>query len=275
MNTIKQSELKDKAREALATLQADLAAGKSEGLQAYLSFSGRFHHYSVGNQILIWYQCPKASYVAGFKKWQSEFGRYVKKGEHGIMIRVPMFKKAATPDDDPDVFFGTGYVFDLAQTDGQPFEVPNLRLIGEVEASYTQGIEAAIRAAGLELVDEDMATNKHGYFDRANNKIAISTANLGAARLKTLAHEYAHSLLHSDGSENAQKTIKEMEAESAAFIVCAHFGINSLRASGDYLQLYDPDLKAFTERMERIVQTAIKIITETEKHLPERIKVAA
>src|SRR6266849_4900069 len=128
------SNSNDKARkaaeEALERLSAELEAGKSEDLKAYLDAMGRFRRYSWGNVLLISSQRPTATHVAGFHTWH-DLGRAVKKGEKGIMIFAPVVvKREASPDEtqtkEPSLKepfrvagFRTAYVFDVSQTEGK------------------------------------------------------------------------------------------------------------------------------------------------------------
>src|SRR5438445_4259264 len=120
------------AEGALNRLSAALEAGRSETLNQYLAAMGRFHRYSWGNVLLINSQRPDATQVAGFHTWH-DLGRWVKKGEKGIMIFAPMLvkeKDATGPDvakgaaKSDQIFrlagFRTAYVFDASQTEGRP-----------------------------------------------------------------------------------------------------------------------------------------------------------
>ncbi|HEX6822555.1 MAG TPA: ArdC family protein, partial [Candidatus Sulfotelmatobacter sp.] len=101
------------------------AARQSELFTRYLRTSAAFWDYSWHNQMLIWRQCPNASFVGGFHTWQ-KCGRYVRRGEKGIAILAPMFfkdKTKATDGSDTEntrIWFKVVYVFDISQTDGSP-----------------------------------------------------------------------------------------------------------------------------------------------------------
>lgn len=113
---------------ALSSLAEQLASGHSEALTNYLAAMGRFHRYSVGNIMLIAFQNPEATHVAGFGTWKS-LGRHVKRGERGIVIRVPIPVKKDKSDDSDDYLltFTTGHVFDIAQTEGE--ELPQFSVV--------------------------------------------------------------------------------------------------------------------------------------------------
>src|SRR6266581_6832457 len=84
----------------------------SESFRRYLDVQARFHKYSWGNVALILAQCPDATQVAGYNAWL-KMHRFVRRGEHGIKIIVPMTKKVQTEDgeDASKLFFGVGNVF--------------------------------------------------------------------------------------------------------------------------------------------------------------------
>jgi hypothetical protein len=82
---MKSEQIKEITARATEQLVAALNAGRSEALTGYLNAIGRFHRYSLYNVMLIASQKPDASYVAGFRTW-NQLGRYVKKGEKGILI---------------------------------------------------------------------------------------------------------------------------------------------------------------------------------------------
>jgi len=83
----------------------------------------------------------------------------------------------------------------------------------------------------------------------------------------TLAHEIAHSLLHwtSDGhkittreGKPIDKQIRELEAETVAFVICNYFGIQS--PSDFYLATYDVTPALLLEAVETIAKTAKTIL---------------
>src|ERR1700678_2896333 len=77
---------------AIEQLITALNEGRSETLTQYLAAIGRFHRYSLRNVMLIASQNPTASHVAGFHTWH-KLGRFVKKGETGIMILTPIVRR--------------------------------------------------------------------------------------------------------------------------------------------------------------------------------------
>ncbi len=147
------SKLQQAIHESTAALVAQLQAGKSEALTAYLTTMARFHTYSFGNQLAIAKQKPTATQVAGFHKWL-ELHRYVKKGEKGIAILAPMILKRdkqntdGTSESGPRLIgFKVVYVFDLAQTDGEP--LPDFEIAPHGEpGELVERLKAHIEASG-------------------------------------------------------------------------------------------------------------------------------
>lgn len=239
--------------------EATDAARLSAEMLHYLETCARFHHYSLYNVFQILLTRPDATLVAGFKKWQT-LGRFVRKGERGIPILAPVLIKQLTPQglEEPKlVGFKVVYVFDVAQTDGDPLpEAPdwkspakNLdlqdRLIGFAE---TQGIQVQVSQIGREIQGLS-----------AGGTIVIDPE----AGTKTLIHEIAHELLHHSEDAPLEKTIRELEAESVAYVVARHFGLSDL-ASPNYNALHGATSELVLHHLERIRSTAAAIITALE-----------
>jgi len=254
----------DSAREvvstAVDTLIAQLESGKSEQLLTYLSTMSRFHSYSFGNVMLIMGQRPEATYVAGFHTWKS-MGRSVLKGEKGIVIIAPMIfrKNDATETDNEEniVRYRAVHVFDISQTEGDPFPEP-VRIGGDPGDALAR-LESAIRSSGIRLETTDSLGGAHGVSIGGTIKVIDSLCD--AERFSVLAHEWAHELLHKvDRDERPSKTVRETEAESVAFVVSHAFSLETRTASSDYIQLYNGDRDTLTSSLDRIQKTACMII---------------
>jgi hypothetical protein len=118
---MKSEQIKEISEQAMEQLVAALNAGRSEALTGYLKAIGRFHRYSLYNVLLIASQKPNASYVAGFRTWNS-LGRFVKKGEKGILILAPIVRRKSGKEEDQDeassiAGFRAAYVFDRLSRD--------------------------------------------------------------------------------------------------------------------------------------------------------------
>jgi antirestriction protein ArdC len=192
--------------------------------------------YSWQNCLLLLMQNPDATYIAGFHDWK-KVGRTVKKGEKGLAIRAPFTKKLDEVDDNGNnkriTYFNLVYVFDISQTEGE--EIPEIvvPLQGDDAGLY----EALYRSAELNSmpVYQEALEHCNGYckFNKAGDKVErIVVANHLSQlhKCKTLAHELAHALMHKGVDYAAHRPQCEQEAESVAFIVLSHFGLDS----GDY-----------------------------------------
>lgn len=191
---------------------------ESEKYMRYLSVLSRFHRYSVNNTMLIYMQKPDATLVAGYNKWQNQFDRHVKKGEHGITIiaPTPYKKKIKEQKLDPDTktpildkdgkivteekeikipMFRPAKVFDVSQTDGKPLPELASTLSGNVP-NYEVFMEALRRSAPVPITFEAMAANMDGYFSANHQKIAIRQGMSEVQTVSATVHEVAHSKLH-------------------------------------------------------------------------------
>jgi antirestriction protein ArdC len=263
---MKRDELKKAAREALEKLIRDVEAGISETLKGYLKAMGRFHHYSVGNAILIGLQRPDATHVAGFRAWQG-LGRHVRKGEHGIAIMAPIvYRRKARddadkerhegPDDEVVSTFKTAYVFDISQTEGKP--LPGFARTQGDPGSYLERLERLIMGRGIKLERGDLRIAEGVS---VGGTILLKASLAPAEEFSTMVHELAHEMLHQDPTNRPNdKTVREAEAEAVAYVVCQGIGLDANTASSDYIQLYDGDKKTLMASLERIQRTAAKIL---------------
>src|SRR2546430_1151254 len=190
------------AEEALNRLSAALEAGRSETLNQYLGAMGRFHRYSWGNVLLINSQRPDATQVAGFHTWH-DLGRWVKKGEKGIMIFAPVLvkqkdaasagKEATKPD---EVFrltgFRTAYVFDASQTEGRP--LPEFSKTTGDTKEYGEKLKALVAKQGISVEYDASIAPAQGV--SSGGRIRLVPGMKPAEEFSVLAHELAHEMLH-------------------------------------------------------------------------------
>ncbi len=261
---MKSEQIKQITSKAIGQLAADLQAGKSEALTSYLTAMARFRKYSLFNLMLILQACPKATRVAGYRTWRS-LGRYVKKGEKGIMILAPVFRGSA----DADVEGGSAdqtrvliayrpvFVFDESQTVGA--DLPQIGAVNGDPGLYLARLEGWVRAQGIVLdYSQDIAPAK-GMSEGA--KITLLPGQSAAETFSTLVHEYAHSALHfGDRRTETTKRIRETEAEAVAFVVCSAIGLQTGTAARDYISLYHGDASLLLQSLEYIQQTATRIL---------------
>ena len=196
----------------------------------YLAMLSKFHKYSYGNVMLIFMQCPHASMVAGFQTWKKEFQRNVKKGERGIRVLAPcpVRRKLENPSDETEAvyipYFKQVTVFDISQTEGKelPAQIVT-ELAGNVD-EYENLFNRLVEYSDLPVTFEQLPDGYKGSFYRGEQRIALAPGMSQSQTIKTLVHEIAHSKLHNDGEER-DRSAKEVEAESVAYVVCSHLGL--------------------------------------------------
>jgi antirestriction protein ArdC len=243
-------------------------------MTAYFAAMARFHDYSFGNVMLIAMQRPDATHVAGFQTWKT-IGRFVKKGEHGIVIIAPMAirpKENADGALDRDVEdarilrFKAVYVFDVSQTEGEP--LPEFATVGGYPNGHTDRLRAFVAEQGIAL---EFSSDLGASLGRSHGgRISLREGLAPAAEFSVLVHELAHELLHRrDGQERPSKTVRETEAEAVAFVVCQAIGLETGTAASDYIQLYDGDTKTLGASLDRIQKTAAAIIQAVTDHAEE------
>lgn len=248
--------------DALARLAEALEHGKSEALTQYLAAMGRFHRYSFGNIMLIAFQRPDATLVAGFNAWK-DLGRWVKKGEKGIVIIAPMVLKkqesepAPDPDKDTVLRFKAVYVFDVSQTEGKP--LPEFERVGGNPGGYLTRLKGFIASRGVVITNDGVPDGALGSSSGGTIRIR---ADLDAAQeFSVLSHELAHEMLHQgEDKKRGTKTLVETEAEAVAFVVSHSIGLDTGTAASDYIQLYKGDKQTLAESLERIQKTANAIL---------------
>ena len=294
-NTEKQrvQELTDKLEQGLQDLF------NSDSYCNYLRTMSKFHNYSFNNTLLIAMQKPDATLVAGYKAWQKNFERHVNKGEKAIRILAPAPYKIKEERDKIDPVtqellldkdgnpqkeeveitipaFRAVSVFDVAQTDGKPIpELAAKELLSDVEG-YQDMIRAVEAISPVPIELEEIAGDSKGYYDREAKRIAVQENMSESQTLKTMIHEVVHSKLHSkeveqDEQMKKDRNTKEVEAESIAYTVCQHFGVDTSDYSFGYIAGWSSgrDTKELRASMDTIRRTASELITGIEEQLQE------
>jgi hypothetical protein len=215
----------------LAQMQEGIAAlTSSDAWRNYLIFQSRFHRYSYGNVLLIAAQNGGATQVAGFHTWR-RLHRSVGKGEKAIWILAPMVAKRTEPgaSEEKRIIRGFKYVpvFDIAQTRGDTPPSICTKLSGDDPACFYQCLLAMAASIGFTVEDHHFGDATNGDCTPALRRIRIEARNSPAQRVKTLAHELAHALLHEHVEDRA---LAELEAESTAYVVGRAIGMDT----GDY-----------------------------------------
>jgi hypothetical protein len=266
--SVKKQELYATLRSTVESLATETdVARQSELFRDFLRCASLFHNYSWGNQMMIWTQRPAATRVAGYQTWQ-KMGRYVKQGQKGIAIFAPMvFKKqeAAGPDgsvtvEKQQLWFKVVYVFDVAQTEGQPLPDLPTGCAGN-PGDLEQRLCAFAEGKGIRVEVGDTGDAK-GYAEQKGTHIVLSKALDAAERAAVLVHELAHCLLHFGESHHPNLMQRELEAEATAYTVAHHFGLDL--QSNFYLASYGVKAADLLESLPIIQQTAHQIIDVVE-----------
>ena len=255
--------IKKVTNQAIDQLVAALNQGRTETLTQYLAAIGRFHRYSLRNVMLIASQKPTATHVAGFHGWH-KLGRFVKKGEKGILILAPIVRRKhenaeqnETDESSTAVCFRAAYVFDISQTDGQ--DLPEIGSVHGDPREYRDRLGKFIAEQGIAFeYSQDIAPARG---TSAGGTITLLPGQSPAEEFGTLAHELAHEMMHRDERrKSTSKRIRETEAEAVAFVVCHAIGLETGLASQDYIQLYEGDAKLLTDSMAYIQKAATQIL---------------
>ena len=271
----------------------------SERYTEYLNTMSKFHNYSFNNTLLITMQKPEATLVAGYQAWQKKFNRHVKRGEKGIQIIAPapirekqeiekidpVTKEPVIGDDgQPETEivemviprFRVTTVFDVSQTEGEPIaelEVPELT--GSVQF-YDTFMQALQNISPVPISMMNVEGEAKGYYHQTEKYIAIKEDMSNVQTMKTGVHEVSHALLHDREVMDAEgvlkdQTTKEVEAESIAYIVCNHFGLDTSEYSFSYIASWceSRDMKALKASMDTIRKTSAEIIENIEAQMYE------
>ena len=275
---------------------------ESERYKEYLRVMSKFHNYSFNNTLLIAMQKPDASLVAGFSSWKNNFGRNVMKGEKGIKIIAPspftvkqevaktdpqtgkpVFGKDGKPVTEEKEIKVPAYkvvsVFDVSQTEGR--ELPDIavdELTGDVDR-FKDFFTALEQASPVPVGFEKIEGGAHGYYHLEEKRIAIDEGMSDLQTLKTAIHEIAHAKLH-DIDLNAPKEeqkprvdrrTREVEAESVAYTVCQHYGLDTSDYSFGYVAGWSSgkELAELRGSLETIRNTAAEMINAIDGHFAE------
>lgn len=272
---------------------------ESERYKAYLTTMSKFHSYSFNNTLLIAMQGGQL--VAGYNKWRDDFHRNVKKGEKAIKILAPAPFKAKKEVQKLDAqgrpvmgkdgkpvtevqeiqvpAFKIVSVFDVSQTEGEP--LPSIgveELTGSVER-YGEFFKALEQTSPVPIGFEDIPGGSHGYYHLTEKRIAIQEGMSELQTLKTAIHEIAHSKLHAidpeapaiEQADRPDSRTREVQAESVAYAVCQHYGLDTSDYSFGYVAGWSSgkDLKELKASLETIRGTAHELITTIDGHLAQ------
>jgi len=222
--------------------------------------------------VLILSQRPDATVVAGYQAWL-KLHRYVRRGEHGITIIVPMSKKLPREDveDERRLFFGTGTVFNITQTEGEPLPEVAVPLLEGEEGGPL--MDRLLGLAGREGVHVGLDRGElpgaaAGAYWPGEPKIRLRVGPMRQMS-KTLAHELAHHVhLTRFGNESNRPAERETVAEACAYVVCQHFGVDSGERSFPYVALWARERAVFQEALSSIQRVSATIIDALEAGPP-------
>ena len=273
----------------------------SERYKEYLRVMSKFHNYSFNNTLLIAMQKPDASLVAGFSAWKNNFERNVMKGQKGIKIiapspfkvkqemqkidphtQKPVIDKDGKPVTEEKEITIPAYkvvtVFDVSQTEGK--ELPDIavdELTGDVDR-YKDFFAALEKTSPVPIAFEKIEGGSHGYYHLADKRIALNEGMSELQTLKTAIHEIAHAKLHDidlnapkDEQPRVDRNTREVEAESVAYTVCQHYGLDTSDYSFGYVAGWSSgrELAELKSSLETIRNAAAEIINSIDGHIAE------
>lgn len=263
----------------------------SENYQNYLRTMAKFHHYSFNNTLLIALQKPDATLVAGYSSWQTKFHRQVKKGEHGITVIAPVPVREKDPQSEPEknpadsaqkkenthLYFRPVTVFDISQTEGEPLPTIGVNELTGSAEGYEAFMAAMTTISPAPIRIDEIESGAKGYYQTVKKEIVIQEGMSESQTMKTCVHEVSHAILHDRDrmkaeGENKDRHTKEVEAESVAFAVCAHFHLDTSDYSFPYIAGWSSsvEMSELKESMDTIRKTAGNIIDAVETELEKQ-----
>jgi hypothetical protein len=252
-------EVFHKLEEGVASIQ------DSESFAQFLSVQAKFHHYSPYNVALILAQRPDATHVASFRKWEQDFHRRVKKGEKAIRILAPTFGKDEETGEQVLKSFIPVPVFDISSTEGKPLPEPEVPLLLEgseggsifealMDYAESERVHVRMPRARLELA------GANGDYNPRSREIRIAP-NPMKQMAKTLAHELSHHVhITQIGAEAEDRGERETVAEGSAYVVMAHFGIDSGQYTFPYVAGWSKNRERLMNQLKVIHQVSERII---------------
>lgn len=287
--------------ERMGEIQEKLETGVREIFESgkyeeYIAAMSKFPHYSINNCILIVSQCPEASHVCGFRKWQTDFNRVVNRNEHGIMIIAPITYKADVEepvfdsDNHPVVDadgkqmtekvtrefqgFRPAYVFDVSQTSGEP--LPTLaNMLNDGVDDFEKMRDVLIAISPVPISFEEISGTANGYFSPSGQCIVVRNDMSELQTIKTMIHEIAHATLGHGGKEDKwDRETKEVQAESVAYWVAQMMGLDTSEYSFGYISGWskDREVSELKENLDLIKTTADKITADLERELSKNVE---
>ncbi|MCW1052173.1 DUF6782 family putative metallopeptidase [Streptococcus anginosus] len=265
----------------------------SDQYKNYLEAISKLPSYSANNVMLLLSQNSEVSMVASFKKWQSDFERSVKKGQKALWIFAPYEFKLRDNNgqykvnENGEIEKGIGFklvpVFDVSQTQGKEIPQAVYELTDEGKSFDYETLYRALKSVSddnkVAMHFQEIDSGARGFYNRETNEIAIKRGMTKAQTIKTIIHEMAHSELHNnkivaEAGEKLTRSTKELQAESVAFVVSNHYGIDTSEYSFAYLANWSKDKEALTDleaQLSIVQKEASQLIKKVDLKL-EKIK---
>lgn len=294
MTEIKEKTMSKMDRVMQALQEGVQAVFSSEKYIEYLRFMGKFHNYSLNNQILIFSQRPDATLIAGFNAWNDKFHRHVKRGEKAISIIAPCKYKKEVYDTYEDGTvkvdaagntlkktvelkgFKATNVFDISQTYGEP--VPEyISDLKDPVVDYYSYLVAIEQSSPVPVRYDELNGGVHGYYSPVGQEIVIQRGMSEMQTLKTLCHEVAHARLnHGSKDDQTDKRTREVQAESMAFVVCDALGLDTSDYSFAYIAGWssDKDVKELKASLDAVKKASTEMIEDVTQRLTSAEKKA-
>ena len=272
---------------------------QSDRYKEYLHFVSSLPQYSFNNSVLIASQRPDATLISGYKAW-TKYGRHVKRGEKGIKIIAPMPKKTENLVEKKDPVTGKTLldangkpvmenvvipqyrvvtVFDVSQTEGKELPTLDVQTLKGSVPRFEDLMVAIRRICPVPISIEKMEMEANGYYHHLEKRIVVKDGMSEAQTMKTALHETAHALLHDRDllkQQNITKTSneREVEAESVAYMVCDHFGLDTSSYTFGYVTSWmsSQSMEELRSSVDLIKNTASRMIQGMETELLEIIK---
>ena len=272
---------------AIESLLSNLKKGHTENYLEYLKFCSNFYNYSPYNTMLIYAQMPNATKVAGLRTW-NKLGFKIKAKSESIKILAPqeyiyieidgerIYYNQMTPEQKKDKknhkrgkLYKPVSVFDKSQCEklkGNEETTEFFYPLGNSEKEQYKSLKIKIENLGIEVIETNDTQGAEGI--SIGGTILIKKELDFNNKLLTLIHEVAHEFLDKgEGSdrEETNKNIRELRAESVAYIVGSYIGLES-PFSRDYLLSFNADENNFKDNIFKIVATSTKIINIINKN---------
>ncbi len=269
----------------------------SDNFKKYLDFCAKLPRYSINNQILIMMQKPEATMCQSYSGWK-EMNRFVRKGEKGIRIFAPapykMQKEQEKTDTSGRVIldkdgepvkekveitvnaFKPVSTFDVSQTEGDPVPTVGVNELTAAVEGYESLLKALKEVIPVPVSFEQIESGAKGYYHLEDKRIVVQEGMSESQTVKTLVHEASHQALHSKearetAGEKKTQNQQETEAESIAYVVCQHYGIDTSEYSFPYVATWsaDKDVPELKASLETIRRTASHMITKIDEKMQE------